>query len=166
MKRTIIIYLIALCFSSCNFKKDKPNVHYPYYSIDNLILKEEILLYHNSVDIPSSESFRRMMQVQVYQNIDTIIYHIYFAGNMSRLMKSNTIFARIDGLLIAITYMGTHTFSMPEEDVREITKDVFPNEYLYYQKNEDYPMPMTAREILWILRFKGDEFIDKEIYGP
>ncbi|MDL2254777.1 hypothetical protein LJB78_00655, partial [Bacteroidales bacterium OttesenSCG-928-J16] len=158
--------LIALCFSSCNFKKDKANVHYPYYSIDNPILKEEILLYHNSVDIPASKSLRRMMRVQVGQNFDTTAYFIHFAGTMYSLTYSNTIFAKIDNLLVAITYKGTHTFSMSEETVREMAKDVFPEEYSYYQKNGDYPIPMTARGIVWILRFKGDEFIDKEIYGP
>ncbi|MDL2254776.1 hypothetical protein LJB78_00650 [Bacteroidales bacterium OttesenSCG-928-J16] len=170
MKRTVIISLIVIFFSSCGLKKNEPNAQYIYYSIDNIKLKEEILLYCNSEDILNSKNFHNAVQIDIFQFSDTTQYHMFPLSSIEGLTAwENTVFSKVDSILIAFTYMGTPTFSLPDSLIWEMAKDFFPEEYARYKeailaKRDRLIIDILSHDVEWVLRFNGEEFIDRRIY--
>jgi len=53
-------------------------------------------------------------------------------------------------------------FKMKRDVIDNYVRLYFPEEFNYYQDNNDYPPPPTSREIVWILTFYEGKLIEKQ----
>ena len=167
MVRIIFLVMPLLVFcSSCN--KQESKIENSILEINNEILKEEIARYVKEVDIPNIKSKYPYLTINDL-GTDTVEYHInYFVS--PDLFEYNPIafFIKVDGMIIPVEIKGLmfkekFPFQLKKEIVDEFIKIYFPEDFKYYEYNNDYPPPPTTREVLWILTFKNKKLIGKRV---
>lgn len=130
--------------------------------INNKILKEQILAYIDSVETPNIADKVIMITHKTIE--DTSIYTLGYCINISTLQYFPPyLFFEVDGNFGFLLMENNFDFSLTDETLITIMKSYFPDQYDYFKKYGDYPPPITAREILWKLTFKGNQLIKKEI---
>lgn len=162
MVRAIIILFIIFSEISCSFQhqnvKDELMIN---WKVTNEILKEQILAYIDSVETPNITA--KIIMVSLKTKEDTSIYTLGYCINISTLQYfPPSLFFKVDENFGFLTMENNVDFSLTEEALIIIMKSYFPDQYDYYMKYDDYPPPITAREVLWKLTLKGDQLVKKE----
>lgn len=136
--------------------------------LTNELLKKEIMNYNSEVKIPSVEEKVPYLTINRLGE-DTTEYIIdYMCTSMALVYNPVAFFFDLNGKYVPVVLSGMmfkdcFFFEFKEEIVIEYMKTYFPREYKYYKENGDIPPPVTARDVIWILTFKGKKFIKKEI---
>lgn len=161
----VLIYIIAgMLLCSCKNHEGNNGMHkteIPFAHIKNESLVREIRLYIDSVNTPNLTN--KIVHVSVSQFEDTTVYKLNYATSAFGLINSpSTFYIMADEEVIAFSYDGVQEIGLSESLAWEYLKEVFPEEFNYYQDNNDYPPPPTSREIVWILTFKEGELIEKQ----
>ena len=165
MVRVFVYILVGiLLLFSCKNHGGNNGMHkaeIPFALIKNESLVREIKLYINSVNIPTLKN--KIVQVSISQFEDTTVYKLYYATcAFGLIITPSTFYTKVDEELIAISYDGVKEIGLSESVAWEYLKEVFPEEFNYYQVYNDYPPPPTSREIVWILTFKEGMLIEKQ----
>lgn len=171
VKKALILSFIVIlvsCHSSLNEKENKN----PYsWVLKNEQLEEQILSYIDSVKTPEVEGkFVELM----YQTVSdsTYKYTLYYKiDTYGLIFDPPLLFFDVKGNMVGLSMISVNDFALKEQPLNEIIKNRFPKEYDYYQHNNDYAPPKTARSILWELTFLKDSLtgkgrlIKKEVIG-
>lgn len=161
----VLIYIVASMLL-CSCKNDEGNnvmhkAEIPIAHIKNERLVREIRLYIDSVNTPNLKN--KIVHVSASQFRDTTVYKLNYATSAFGLINTpSTFYVKADEEVIAFSYDGVREIGLSESLAWEYLKEVFPEEYNYYQDNNYYPPPPTSREIVWILTFKEGELIKKQ----
>jgi hypothetical protein len=132
------------------------------WNLENETLKQEILNYIDSVDVPSVKDKFVMI---TFRHIDyfTVVYELRYCINsygLSTTDFSPHLFFYVDKNLVCLRVKGMYEFALDSAAVIDIMKSRFPEQYQYYLEVGYLPPPITAREVTWILTFKNGELIN------
>jgi hypothetical protein len=164
MVRVLIYIVVGMLLCSCknledNSNMDKTEILFAHINNENLV--REIRLYIDSVNTPNLKN--KIVHVSISQFEDTTVYKLNYATSAFGLINTpSTFYIKADEEVIAVSYVGVQEIGLSESLAWEYLKEVFPEEFNYYQDNNDYPPPPTSREIVWILTFKGGKLIEKQ----
>lgn len=163
--------IITVTLVGCAFNpKQKAEVEFEnsILEINNDVLKKEIIRYVKEVDIPNIKPKYPYLTINDL-GADTIEYHInYFVSPHLFEYDPIAFFIKVDDMIIPVEIKGLmfkdeFHFQLKKEVVDEFIKIYFPEDFKYYEYNNDYPPPPTTREILWILTFKNKKLIGKRV---
>ena len=147
----------------CENSNDMNIAEIPFVQIKNESLLREIRLYRENVNVPDAEN--KIVHVIVGQFQDTTVYLLNYATSASNVGEiPSTFYVKDDEDVIALTYSGVKEIGTSESIAWEYLKEVFPEEYEYYQKYHYFPLPgiLYEEDVWWILTFKDGELIDKQ----
>jgi hypothetical protein len=161
----VLIYIVAgMLLCSCKNHEGNNGMHkteIPFAHIKNESLVREIRLYINRVNTPTLKN--KIVQVRISQFEDTTVYKLYYATSaFGLIITPSTFYTKVDEEVIAFSYDGVQEIGLSESLAWEYLKEVFPEEFNYYQVNNDYPPPPTSRGVFWILTFKEGKLIEKQ----
>ncbi len=160
-KRSFLYLILVIVLFSCNVK-EKKQIEMPFYQLKNKILIKEILNYIDSNDVSASN--KEVMSVCVYQYQDTLMYDLSTEISAYGLISTPaTVYLDVEGNTVAFSFFGIQDVIMPDSIAWQYLKNIFPEEYAYYQEYNDYPPPPTQGEIIWRLIFKEQKLINKKI---
>ncbi len=164
MVRVLIYIVVGMLLCSCKNHEDNSSMYkaeIPFAHIKNENLVREISLYIDSVNTPNLTN--KIVHVSVSQFKDITVYKLNYAISAFGLINTpSTFYVKTNEGLIAFSYAGVKEIGLSESLAWEYLKEIFPEEYKYYQDNNDYPPPPTSREIVWILTFKEGKLIEKQ----
>lgn len=164
MVKNILLICYCCIFISCNpqIKNFNNKVNYNW-KLDNKDLKKQILLFLDSVNTPRiKDKFVKIVYKKI--NDDLCEYSMEYCVNiLSLVYEPPHLFFYLNNNLICIRINYLNDFSMSNESLNGIMKIHFPKQYAYYEKNGDYPPPITSRKKVWILQYSSNKFIDKRI---
>lgn len=163
MVKAIFIILFIFLINSCSSQNQNINDELTMnWVVSNKLLREQILFYIDSVNTPDIEDKFPLISLKFMG--DTSIYTIGYCINIFTLTYCTPHLAfDINGNFVCLSIENSYDFSLSNESLIGIMKIHFPDQYEYYKKYGDYPPAITAREILWVLTFKGDQLIKKEV---
>lgn len=159
--KNFFLYFMSIMFFSCIIN-EKKNIEMPKYQLNNKVLVNEILSYIESNNVAAFN--QEVMSVEVSQYQDTTIYELTSAISAYGLITtSSTIYLDISGNTVALSYKGVKDIHLPDSLAWQYLKEIFPEEYAYFEKNNDYPPPPTGKNVIWRLTFKGWKLVNKQI---
>jgi len=133
------------------------------WNLDNEVLKNAILNYIDSVNVPNDKDKFVLISFQ-FVNDSTNIYTLgYFYSSFGLSYMSPQLFFYVNENLVGLYIVGLDDFSLDYVSIIDIMKSKFPKQYEYYLDVGDYPPPMTVRDIFWELTFQNGELIKKEV---
>jgi|GEM_PF-2641061 hypothetical protein len=161
---TRVFRFLSLCVLLCSCIRNHRNTsgcEKPFGQIKNDILKREIELYHEKVNVP--ELPNRLLHIFVSQVEDTTVYQLFYAVSAFGLITTpSTYYFLVNDKVVALSYQGGKEVGLPDSISWAYLKEIFPEEYAYYQANNEFPPPPTVREVVWRLKFKDGELICRQ----
>ena len=163
MVKSILSFILLMLFISCNGQESK-NIDMKF-QLNNDVLKKEITKYIKEVNSKKSlENQEKIFTVRVSIVNDHIKYDIYYCLDIYCIyynpVQSVT---KINNQNVFISIENFNSVSLDSLSVLKVFKKNFKGQVDYYEKFVDYPPPVTARVERWVLTFKGDNFVKKEI---
>ncbi|HSV76999.1 MAG TPA: hypothetical protein VLH37_08200 [Bacteroidales bacterium] len=151
--------LLLSCKSNSDFR-NMSGFEKPFGQIKNDILKSEIELYHEKVNMPESP---RLLHIFVSQVMDTTIYQLLYSNSAFGLITTpSTYYFLVNDNVIALSYLGVKEVGLPDSIAWAYLKEIFPEEYAYYQANNEFPPPRTGSEVVWRLKFYDGKLICRQ----
>jgi hypothetical protein len=138
----------------------------PVLEVTNEILVQEIIKYVSEVNTPSTEQKFPYITISILKS-DTVEYLInYFISPDIFILDPIAFFFKMDDSYVPVVIKGAmfknnFFFKLKESDILELSKIYFPEDYEYYIKNKEFPIPPTARDVVWILTFKNGKLVEK-----
>jgi hypothetical protein len=173
-------FVCALFCSFCNINNNEDGSELPYIQINNKTLVHEIEVYIDEINIQGGEN--KIIRIGITRRSDSTIYHITEPFSKYEMEHSLTLFSKIKGYLVAVSFVGIKDICLPEDFIWKYLKDYFPEEYEVYLENleniclifydedgneyyeEVLYTPPTGGGLEWELIFKNDSLIDKKTY--
>ncbi len=162
--RILIVMIYFLAFVSCNPNiNNARNNEMVTWELNNDQLKEQILFYIDSVNVPDMKNKFVYIEYEAV-NDSTYKYTLDYCFNAYSLIYSPPVlFFEVKGNLVCMSVNGLNDFLIKRKPLIGVIKTRFPDQYEYYNKNGDFPPPITAREVLWELTFQNGKLIRKEL---
>ncbi len=154
--RINLIIIICISFISCQVDKKEcqsADIEQYTYQLKNKVLLTQIQNYIDFYKV--SKETKRVVHINVFQVTDTTVFELNYAKSAFQLISTpSTIFIRMNGELIALSYFYFQDIYLPDNDAWHFLKEIFPEEYDYYIKNNDYPLPSSlGKDHIWLLKF-------------
>ncbi len=188
VKYVCICLLLFSLFSniSCNIQEKKSMKSKDgcfTYSVRNMVLKEQIIKYFNTVEPLDGQ--HKVLLIRVTDEDPFVIYGLRYATGIQSLNygQVHTV-TEVQGNTVCVSYnrvdRRVNDFHLSDESMLKIMKSKFPDDYAHFQhkmrvkKNDTvlrkefsqenaYPVPVTGGTELWVLKFKDGKLIEKEI---
>ncbi len=132
-----------------------------------LIIKNEVILnnlqeYYSKY--LSDVQFEYILTLDITQNKDTNTFVISYDMNLFALIDNPPLmYIEVNNVTIALrSNLGQFLSQTEEYNLQQIEKNL-PIQFKMYKKQEEMPPPTTFRNNVWILKFKNNELISKEI---
>lgn len=163
MVKSVLSLIFLISFISCNGQEYK-NIDMKF-QLNNDVLKKEITKYIEKINSEKSlKDQEKIFIVRASVSKDHIKYDIYHCLDIYCIyynpVQSVT---KIKNHNVFISIENFNSVSLDSLSVLKIFKKNFKSQVNYYKEAGDYPPPITARVEQWILTFKGDNFVKKEI---
>jgi len=159
MGKLLFSLMCIVIIFGCTTKKE---VETEKFVINNDILLENLKEYYNKN--LSKEHFEYVLIIDFIQKEDTSVYSISYSMNLSALLNNPPLFyLNILNINVAIR-TNLLAFIEPSTEYQEQQlRKCLPTQYNEYMKNSEIPPPITYRKETWILKFKGKEFVSRNI---
>jgi len=156
--------LLCCCISNNTKKEELFDNYLPYYQINNEILEYEIGIFIDSLKKNYPKNI--IVKSTIIQYLDTTIYYLSNATSAFGIINSLTIFSHVKGNIVAFTFFEMQdNITLTDSISWKYLKDIFPDEYKYYQENNDYLPPLTGGGLECRLIFIGDSLVSKQMYS-
>lgn len=160
-----ILFFLVFC---CSCKGQNASIENSTLTINNKVLEMEIIRYVETVKTPNIKT--KYPYITINNLVaDTVEYQInYLLSPHFFEYHPVAFFVKIDSLVVPVEIMGMmfndeFHFKLKKDVIDDFVRLFFPEEYNYFQNNNDYPPPPTSREVVWILTFKKGKFIEKQV---
>lgn len=105
-----------------------------------------------------------MLTLDITQDKDTNTFVISYDMNLFALTDIPPLmYIKVNNIDVAIrSSLGQYLSQREEYKLQQIEENL-PTQFKMYKEQEEMPPPTTFRNEVWVLKFKEDKFISKEI---
>lgn len=159
MKYILILIIILTLYKCTNKNNSKIE--------DALVIKNEIVLtnlveYYNK--FLSNARFEHILTLDIFLENDTNTFVIYYDMNLFSLINEPpSFFTKVNNFSVAIRSNIGQYFSQKNEYISLQIEENLPMQFKIYRDQNEIPPPITYRNEIWVLKFKGEKLISKEI---
>ncbi len=161
MKKLYILFICLFVICGCTTKKEAK------MKTENFILSNDTLInniqeYYNKN--LSKAQFEYILTIDITQTKDTNIFVIYYDMNLFALMNNPPLmYVKVNDIDVAIRNKLIQVLQPTTEYQEQQLKKHLPAQFKMYKKLEEMPPPTTFGNEVWILKFKGNRFVSKEV---
>lgn len=158
----ILFLLLGIIGGFCSTKKEGKKMDDEYLILQNETLKDNIKQYYNKH--LSEAQFEHILTIDFTQDEDTSIFVISYEMNLFALINDPPfMYFEIDNIAVALRNNLGSFFKLSSKYREEKMTEHFPSQFNAYKKSGEIPPPTTFRCDKWILKFKNNDLISKEI---
>jgi len=134
---------------------------------ENFIISNDTLIsnvqeYYNKN--LSKVEFEYILTIDFSQKEDTNIFVISYDMNLFALVNNPPLmYVKVDNKDIAIRYSLTQFLESSIKYQEQKLEEHLPTQFKMYKEQGEVPPPITFRNEVWVLKFKGNEFVSKDI---
>jgi hypothetical protein len=159
MKKLILLIFICLLLGCKTSEKNNA------ISLENFVIKNEFLLsnikdYYKK--IISKEAGECIMTLDISQKEYTSVFIISYEKNIFNF-NPPLMYLKINNFDIAVTSNISQFLGVSNESHKKLLNKNLPTEFLKYKLSNEPPPPITYRNEVWILKFKGNILVSKII---
>lgn len=161
MRNLYILFVWLAIMGGCTIKENAK------METGELIIKNDVLLnnlqeYYNKYLLDAQ--FEYMLTIYVTQDKDISVFVISYDMNLFALEDNPPLmFIKVDNMDVAIRNSLEQFLGQTDEYKQQQLEENLPTQFKMYKEQGEVPPPTTYRNEVWVLKFKGNKFISKEV---